>query len=264
MIALRSGESTSQIVRTAETDGVIVSTTRDPVIGRVNALHYHENPHLCLLVEGADVEVRGGRSYQRRTGDLHFYHAGESHASHSLSRRSTSALVEFSGDFLARYELSETQLARAACENLDAPFVVLQMQRELQSNDLHTPTALHALALELVDYSRIGYERTPPRWVRHVTELLHARWSGKVSLTELAVASGVHPVTISKYFRTYFSCTLGKYRRRLMVRRSMPLIRESGMTLSEIAYACGFADQSHFTRTFRQVTGLLPGAFRRL
>ena len=32
--------------------------------------------------------------------------------------------------------------------------------------------------------------------------------------------------------------------------------------LSEVAFALGFADQSHFTRRFRQMVGISPGQFR--
>jgi AraC-like DNA-binding protein len=34
-------------------------------------------------------------------------------------------------------------------------------------------------------------------------------------------------------------------------------------SLSVIALACGFADQSHFTRVFTRRVGLSPGAWRR-
>jgi transcriptional regulator GlxA family with amidase domain len=33
--------------------------------------------------------------------------------------------------------------------------------------------------------------------------------------------------------------------------------------LADVALACGFADQSHFTRVFSAATGLPPGAWRR-
>jgi len=39
---------------------------------------------------------------------------------------------------------------------------------------------------------------------------------------------------------------------------------QAEMSLADIALATGFADQSHFTRAFRRVTGMSPGAFRQL
>jgi AraC-like DNA-binding protein len=37
---------------------------------------------------------------------------------------------------------------------------------------------------------------------------------------------------------------------------------EGGASLSRVAYATGFADQSHFTRVFRRSTGWTPGRYR--
>jgi AraC-like DNA-binding protein len=35
------------------------------------------------------------------------------------------------------------------------------------------------------------------------------------------------------------------------------------MTLAEIAVKCGFAEQSHFTRVFKRLIGVSPGAWQR-
>ncbi|MEH7872292.1 transposase [Rhizobium laguerreae] len=42
-----------------------------------------------------------------------------------------------------------------------------------------------------------------------------------------------------------------------------PLLRTSNAPLAEVAIACGFADQSHFTRVFASVVGATPGNWRR-
>jgi len=41
------------------------------------------------------------------------------------------------------------------------------------------------------------------------------------------------------------------------------LLRQGKMTLAQIALACGFSDQSHFTQCFSAWTGLSPGVWRR-
>ena len=102
-----------------------------------------------------------------------------------------------------------------------------------------------------------------PRWMHRLDELLNEKWNEPVTLKELSVSTETHPVTISKNFRKYFSCTLGEYMRKLKIDRSIPLIKNSNMSLTDIASHCGFADQSHFTRTFLRTTGFLPKEFRR-
>jgi AraC family transcriptional regulator len=81
-------------------------------------------------------------------------------------------------------------------------------------------------------------------------------------LQEIALIIGVHPVTISKFFRKYFSCTLGEYQRKIKIEKSIQLIKESKLSLTEIAFLCGFTDQSHFTRNFKNMTGFLPKKFQ--
>ena len=46
--------------------------------------------------------------------------------------------------------------------------------------------------------------------------------------------------------------------------RARELLTSTDLSLSEVAFAVGFADQSHFTRHFRQTVGVSPGQFRKL
>jgi AraC-like DNA-binding protein len=40
-------------------------------------------------------------------------------------------------------------------------------------------------------------------------------------------------------------------------------LRAGRLSLAEIARACGFADQSHFTKAYARLRGISPGAWRR-
>ena len=41
------------------------------------------------------------------------------------------------------------------------------------------------------------------------------------------------------------------------------MMRDSALTLADVALTCGFADQSHFTRVFYRAVGVAPGSWRR-
>jgi transcriptional regulator GlxA family with amidase domain len=47
------------------------------------------------------------------------------------------------------------------------------------------------------------------------------------------------------------------------LRRAQQLLLEGGLPLAEVALSTGFADQSHFTKSFHRQMGISPGAWRR-
>ena len=46
--------------------------------------------------------------------------------------------------------------------------------------------------------------------------------------------------------------------------RARDLLRDGAMSLEDVASACGFFDQSHFTRSFSAHMGASPGVWRRM
>jgi AraC family transcriptional regulator len=50
---------------------------------------------------------------------------------------------------------------------------------------------------------------------------------------------------------------------RRRIERAKGLLRKPDLQLADIALTCGFADQSHFTTSFRKATGLTPLRWRR-
>ncbi|QSQ13855.1 helix-turn-helix domain-containing protein [Myxococcus landrumensis] len=102
-----------------------------------------------------------------------------------------------------------------------------------------------------------------PVHLRRVKELMDAHLDGSVSLGALARACGLS----ERHFARAFRETTGQPPHQwLMARRlekARHLLESSSQSLSEIAGACGFAHQSHFTRSFTRALGTSPGVWRR-
>jgi AraC family transcriptional regulator len=79
-------------------------------------------------------------------------------------------------------------------------------------------------------------------------------------LSELVRLSRTH---FSRAFRQVFGETPHAYVVRQRVDRVCRLMLTSDSSLSELALACGFADQAHLCRQFRRATGKSPAAWRR-
>lgn len=82
----------------------------------------------------------------------------------------------------------------------------------------------------------------------------------RVSLSELATLTGL---SVSHFCRAFKESTgLAPYKWHLdaKIRKAQRLIIDGDKSLAEIASELGFADQSHFTRTFRRSVGSTPRA----
>jgi transcriptional regulator GlxA family with amidase domain len=83
-----------------------------------------------------------------------------------------------------------------------------------------------------------------------------------IDLTTLASVAGVSVHHFARGFKQSVKVTPHHYLVQKRVERARELLARTELSLSEIAYAVGFADQSHLTRHFRQMLGATPRQFR--
>jgi AraC family transcriptional regulator len=145
--------------------------------------------------------------------------------------------------------------------------IARKMQRELRVQDATASLVLEGLALELLGFAsrlipgKVG--RRPPSWLLRARELIDDRYAESITAREIAAQVGVHPYHLARMFRRFLQLSPGEYLRECRVRRATDLLAGTRLSLSEIALRCGYADQSQFTRSYRQHTGTTPGAVRR-
>lgn len=82
------------------------------------------------------------------------------------------------------------------------------------------------------------------------------------SLDRLAAEVHLSKFHLARLFREHAGTSLWAYVLQARIRKAEALLAE-GHALSEVALRTGFYDQSHFTRVFKRMTGLTPGAYRK-
>ena len=101
-----------------------------------------------------------------------------------------------------------------------------------------------------------------PKWLQQARDLLHANFQEQLTFTGIAAEVGVHPVHLAREFRKHYRSTLGEYLRQIRVDYASQQLLNSDDPQAMIALAAGFADQSHFCRTFKRLRGTTPQKFR--
>jgi len=83
-----------------------------------------------------------------------------------------------------------------------------------------------------------------------------------IELAEIAAIAGLSVFHFARQFKHSAGVTPHYYLVSRRVERAKELLAGTDLSLSAIAFAAGFSDQSHLTRHFRQIVGTTPGQFR--
>lgn len=255
---------TTEIIRL---DGV---TLTDTVYGKDRVdWHYHEDDYFTFLLMGGMREGNRKEVYECIAGDLLFHNWQDAHYNIASDRYTRGFHVELSDGWYKRLGIRD-DLTEGSMR-LSDPVVQTLMYTVFKEaklagagGQLGVDAALAQIfgILGRMRESRGTAERLPV-WVARVREMLHdgtKNWT----LLRLAEEVRVHPVHLSREFPKHFNCHLGEYLRLVKVQRAMGLLGERERLLTDIAFECGFADQSHFIRSFRAYYGMTPLEYRRI
>lgn len=141
--------------------------------------------------------------------------------------------------------------------------IATRIARELEAPDSFTPLAIEGLALELAAAARRLAAPGASHWLRSARELALERALEPVSVVEIAAELDVDPRLLARGFHEHFGASIGEYVRNARLDWAAARLVQTDAPLATLALEAGFADQSHFTRSFKRRTGLPPGKYRR-
>jgi AraC family transcriptional regulator len=103
-----------------------------------------------------------------------------------------------------------------------------------------------------------------PGWqIRRVRLYIEEHLHQAIRLKALSAIANLSATHFSRSFKRSFGETPHSYIVRRRLEQARHLMLTTNDPLSEIALACGFADQAHLTKSFRQGVNQTPAAWRR-
>lgn len=232
-------------------------------------LHSHELPFFALLLDGLYGERCGRQQMQYGPFTLMFRPAGIPHQDEIGPRGLRFFEIEIRPGWQKRLADVSVSLDTPLDDIGGGPLLWLAMKlfREVQASAVPDDLAVESLLAEILSFAartRHPETRHAPPWLPRVLDKLKTEHCRRLTLDELAREAGVHPVHLSRVFRRCIGEGIGEHVHRLRVRTACERMLAPHAGLAEIGFSAGFADQSHFTRSFRKITGMTPAAFRSL
>ncbi len=122
---------------------------------------------------------------------------------------------------------------------------------------------LDALQDDLCSYCGRERTRSGSTAVRRVEELLRKRFSGEISLTEVAEELELTPGYVSALMKRHTGMGFSEYLTRLRIEAAKELLADTNWKIYAVAAAVGYEDAFYFSRLFKRITGASPMDWRR-
>ena len=101
------------------------------------------------------------------------------------------------------------------------------------------------------------------RKVRMALDYISRNFEEKMSLVSVADRVGLSPCRLAHLVKEHTGRTVLQIIQQMRIRHAQHLLERTDRSCAEVAYECGFGDQSYFTRHFRRLTGTTPARYRR-
>ncbi|MBL4736022.1 MAG: helix-turn-helix transcriptional regulator, partial [Flavobacteriales bacterium] len=142
-------------------------------------------------------------------------------------------------------------------ENVDTQSTLEKLRKTEDNNDIVEIIAVYFN--ELLHNASIN----PDYRIKLATNLI-LKANGAISIKEVRDRLYVTERTLERHFLKEIGVTPKQFAKIIQFSSSMKQITETDyLNLTEIGYDCGFADQSHFIRTFKRYAGKTPKEFQK-
>jgi len=144
-----------------------------------------------------------------------------------------------------------------------------ELRRDDATTRLFVESAVTALLWRLHHLSEVASRPELARgglapWqVRRVTEYMAAHLAQDISLGDLAELANLSPFHFARAFKKSIGLPPYRYQVGLRLEKAQALLRETNLTVAEIAEIVGYDTPQAFARMFRRQSGVCPSKYRR-
>lgn len=235
--------------------------------GRRFPVHAHDTYLIGLTVRGEEQLVQSGRQWISKPGHVRLINPFELHEGGAAENAPwryeaiyvpEALMAEAAGGTAPRFPdavIEDPALSRA----LGALFETLRASHDpLERQGRFVAFAGGALAPH-AGQAPVS-SGSEPLAVRRVRDYLHVHALARVTLDQLSAEAKLSKFHLLRLFKAATGFTPWQYQAQLRIEAAKRLLR-AGEPPSQVADACGFVDQSHFTRMFKNLLGITPAVY---
>ena len=230
--------------------------------------HFHENVEVYYLQDGVACLSASGHTYRLTAGDLIIIPPNVYHKMWYESKTHSRMLLNCTATFVPKsvytklnniiYIGKNSELSRYLDRLFNKIKQTVDCPDEFQEDTLHCLTMdLFLSAIKSNDNFLTPYVSN--EYVSQAISYIQNNFRNKITLAETAAHCTVSPEYLSRIFRKETGMTFKEYLKfcRLKTAHSI-LTRGTTMSVSEVAFSCGFNDSNYFSSLYKQTYHISP------
>jgi AraC family transcriptional regulator len=182
----------------------------------------------------------------------------------TLLDRATQELMQRKIELIPQFSIDDPVIQQLALA------LKLEIQTGCLSGRLYGELLGTALAARLVQNYAVSKPSLkfkanglPKSQLERVIDYMKANLTQDLSILDLATLTNTSESHFSRSFKQSVGITPYQYLMQQRVERAKQLLKRQAISISDIALDCGFANQTHLTKVFRQMTGMTPKAYQK-
>ncbi|MGB0525131.1 MAG: helix-turn-helix domain-containing protein [Flammeovirgaceae bacterium] len=222
-------------------------------------LHAHDNAAISYVIQGRNIETVDAHQKVIGQNSLIIKPKGILHENQYFDN-CLILCIYIKPDLNLSYEASKTINEWSSISSFNfLPFLELFQPNHGKG---YTKSIIKVLLEKFAE--KLEQEKKPPVWLIEIKNIIESSFQETITTQALATYSKKHPVYLTRAFKRYFGFGIKEY---LNLQRSNAAFAHMIMdkpTLSQIAYDCGYSDQSHMNRKLKEFSGFTPSQLNKL
>lgn len=154
------------------------------------------------------------------------------------------------------------QLDRIVARIVDHPDLPLQELRLSSSSQSFMELFINRLRTYTHHQSMKEERLTNHEEINKILRYIHEHYNTNLTLKSLAKYVSMEEHYISRLFKQKTGDNLINYVHKYRIEKAKIYLKETGLSVSEISWSVGFANDNYFIKIFKRFTGMTPSVFR--
>jgi len=148
-----------------------------------------------------------------------------------------------------------------------------KLRKEYKNNDLFSTQLTNNYVYEILtniyklifvdSEDNFGDISTHSDEINVAIRYVYNNYSEKLTLPAVAKLINMNPSYFSRHFKKVTGITFMDYVNNIRIKNAVSMIKDTNMSLTNIAQACGFNNQSYFCRQFQKIIGCSASKYKK-